>query len=161
MKWLKAGAVGALAALVMLVIIQILIAAGIAPFQQAPSAAFLDRMGIPPLPLALLVHFGYGIVWSILFVAAFQNADKLLGKGLGLGVVLWLIMMLVASPMIGWGIFGIADTSNLPEALQLGSPAKYIIATLVLHLIYGGIVGWANPAWLKLDHRAAAPKTSA
>jgi hypothetical protein len=49
--------------------------------------------------------------------------------------------------LIGWGLFGLADTSSLPAALQLGNPVKYIVATLVLHLIYGGIVGWLNPLW--------------
>jgi hypothetical protein len=47
-----------------------------------------------------------------------------------MGLFLWLIMELVVLPLLGWGVFGSAITS------------KIAVATLVLHLIYGGILGW-------------------
>lgn len=149
MNWLKAAGVGALAALVMFILMKVGIQTGNAPFEVPPSAAFLKTLGMLdiPLPLALIAHFGYGIFWSIVLVAIFREHTDLV-RGLGLAFVLWLGMMLIHSPLIGWGVFGMADTSQLPEDLQLGSPVKYIVATLILHAVYGGIIGWLNPRWI-------------
>jgi len=147
MQWLKAAIIGALAALVMFLLMFAAIQSGMAPFNVPPSAAFLVKLGLPAMPLALIVHFGYGIVWSIILVAVFKHRTSI-GRGIGLAMALWLIMMLIYSPIIGWGLFGAADTSNLPAKLQLGSTVKYIVASLVLHLIYGGIIGWLNPVWI-------------
>ena len=68
-----------------------------------------------------------------------------------MSLVLWLILMLVYSPIIGWGFFGFgASSSELPvdHPLHLGAPLKYMMVTLVVHLVYGMIVGWANRRWL-------------
>lgn len=151
MKWLKAAAVGALGSLVMFALIMFGIhGAGIAPFNLPPSAAFLEKIGLNVGPLPLLVHFGYGATWSLVLVGLYGRETSV-GKGLGLAVGLWLIMMVAYSPMIGWGVFGVGGAGHeLPPAdpLYLGSPVKYVVATLVLHLIYGGIIGGLNPAWI-------------
>jgi len=152
MKWLKAAVVGALGSLVMFAIMMPLIQAGIAPFNLPPSAAALESMNIPTKPLALVTHFGYGMFWSIVAVAIFQ--DRLnVAKGIGVAGFLWLIMMLIHSPMIGWGVFGTADTSTLPEVLQLGSTMKYIVSTALLHVVYGLIIGGINPYWISSSER--------
>lgn len=149
-KWVKAAVVGALGSLVMFAIMMPLIKSGVAPFNLPPSAAALKALGLPTQPLALLAHFGYGMFWSVVLVALFREQTNL-AKGLGLAGFLWLFMMLVHSPMIGWGVFGTADTSGLPEVLQLGSTVKYVVATLVLHLVYGIIIGTVNPWWVQFD----------
>ncbi|WP_170245557.1 hypothetical protein [Fodinibius salinus] len=52
-------------------------------------------------------------------------------------------MMIVLSPIIGWGFFGLGYAGQLaadaPFYLESGS--KYVIMTLILHLTYGAIVG--------------------
>lgn len=153
MTWINAGLVGALGSLVMFVIMMPLIASGIAPFNVAPSAAFLAKLGLPQMPLAPLVHFGYGIFWSLVLVAVFR--DKVdLGRGLGLAGVLWLMMMFIYSPIIGWGFFGIGGSAHELAAdapLWIGNPLKFIVATLVLHIIYGGIIGGLNPLWITFE----------
>jgi hypothetical protein len=61
-------------------------------------------------------------------------------------------MMVVYSPLIGWGLFGFGGAGHQlapSDPLYLGSPVKYVMATLVLHLIYGSIIGWLNPAWIR------------
>lgn len=149
-KWLKAAIVGALGSFAMFIIMAPMIQSGMAPFSQPPSAAALEAFGFPTQPLALLAHFGYGTFWSVVLVFLFEEGADLV-KGLGLATLLWLFMMLVHSPMIGWGIFGTADTSALPESLQLGSTVKYVGATFVLHLVYGFIIGSLNPWWISFD----------
>jgi len=158
MNWLKAAGVGAIAALVMFILMQIGIRTGNAPFNVPPSAAFFEALGMPAMPLALIAHFGYGILWSIILVAIFRDQTNWV-RGLGLALVLWLGMMLIHSPIIGWGVFGTADTAGLPKALQLGNTVKYIVATLILHGVYGGIIGWLNPRWI--SWRAGAEPSAA
>lgn len=123
--------------------------AGIAPFNVPPSAAFLQKIGLNVGPLPLLVHFGYGATFSMALVA-FYEREVSTGKGIGLALVLWGLMMAVYSPIIGWGFFGIGGAGHQLAAdhpLYLGNPVKYMGATLVLHLIYGAIIGAGNARW--------------
>ena len=152
MKWLKSAVVGAVGSLVMAAIMIPLIQSGIAPFNLPPSAAALKALGIPAQPLGMVVHLGYGVFWSVVLVALFREQTNLT-KGLGLAGVLWLFMMLVHSPMIGWGVFGTADMPDQPEILQLGSTPKYIISTFLLHVIYGAIIGTLNPWWIDFEKK--------
>lgn len=147
MPWMKSGASGLIAALVMFLLMQAALSGGVAPFQQPPSAAFLTALGLPAQPLALLVHFGYGIFWSMVLLAIFWDRTTL-SSGVGLSVFLWLVMMLVFSPVIGWGVFGLNPSPDLPPELRLGSGLRYMLSTLVLHLVYGAIIGWMNGSWI-------------
>lgn len=125
---------------------------GIAPFNIPPSAAFLTKLSIAVGPLPLLVHFGYGAFWSVLLVYFFkENTD--VKKGLGISLAAWLIMMLLYSPIIGWGIFGFGDAHTLAASnpLYLEAGPKYLIVTLILHIIFGLIIGWLNPKWAELE----------
>jgi len=158
MKWFKSALIGALGSLVMFVLMMFAIhGAGIAPFNLPPSAAFLEQLGLNVGPLPLLVHFGYGATWSLVLVALY-GADTNVRRGLFLATALWLFMMIVYSPIIGWGAFGFGGAGHELAAghpLYLGSPMKYIVATLVLHLIYGWIIGGLNPAWIQFKSRQA------
>jgi hypothetical protein len=158
MKWLKSAVVGALGSLIMFLLMMFGIhGAGIAPFNIPPSAAFLEQLGLNAGPLPLLVHFGYGATWSILLVALY-GADANIRRGVYLATALWLFMMIAYSPIIGWGVFGFGGAGHelSPDSpLYLGSPIKYIVATLVLHLIYGSIIGGLNPAWIQSESRQA------
>lgn len=61
-----------------------------------------------------------------------------LAKGAWFSVGAWLLMMIVAMPMAGAGFFG----------MSIGIMAP--LATLVLHLVYGFVLG---PVFGKLDTR--------
>jgi hypothetical protein len=154
MKWIKAATVGALGRLVMFGLIMFGIhGAGIAPFNLPPSAAFLEMLGLNVDPLPFLVHFGYGATWSLVLVALYDQ-DVGIGKGLGLATVLWFVMMVAYSPLIGWGIFGFGGAGHElspTDPLYLGSPVKYMVVTFVLHLIYGSIIGGLTPAWISFE----------
>jgi hypothetical protein len=159
MKWLKSAVVGTVGSLIMFLFMLFGIhGAGIAPFNLPPSAAFLQQFGLNVGPLALVVHFAYGATWSLLLVALY-GADTSVRRGIYLAGGLWLFMMLVYSPFIGWGVFGFGGSGHeLPtdDPLYLGSPVKYIVATLVLHLIYGWIIGGLNPAWIQFEQSRQA-----
>ena len=162
MYWLKAALIGALGSLVMFIIMMAAIhGAGVAPFNIPPSAAFLERLGLNVGPLPLLAHFGYGAFWSIVFASLFKKQMNV-WRGLGLAAALWLFMMIAYSPIIGWGVFGFGATERAAEhALHLGSPVKYVIATAVLHAVYGLVIGLLNPLWLhRRQPQSATPTLS-
>lgn len=149
MKWFKAALVGALGSLLMFIVMVIGIhVTGFAPINQPPSAAFLQQLGLKIGPLPLITHFVYGMFWSVIFVAVFKDKGNLT-KGLGLAGVLWLGLMLALSPIIGWGVFGTGGTVDDPNhAMYIGNTMKYIVMTLVLHIIYGLCIGLLNPLWI-------------
>jgi len=158
MQYFKAAVSGAVAALAMFIVIAVLIQTGNAPFNLPPSQAFLDRIGLPPQPLGLIVHFGYGIVWSIILVAIMGRQVRI-RHGIGLSLLLWLIMMVVYSPVIGWGFFGFAAPAHefpADHPRHLGSSIMYLVGALVLHLIYGLTMGWINAKWIGSAEPAAA-----
>ncbi len=149
MRWLKAASVGIGGSLVMFLLMVVGIkVTGVAPFKIPPSAAFLEKIGLHVGPLPLLVHFGYGAFWSMAFYYLFRERMSV-GWGIVLALGLWLFMMVVYSPIIGWGFFGFGGTEYAQDTkLYLEPGPKYLIATLVLHLIYGSIIGYFNPLWI-------------
>lgn len=152
MKWLKAAVVGIGAALAMYILMVLAIKSGAAPFNVPPSAAMLTRLGINVGPLALLLHFAYGAFWSMALVYWFEQRTGIT-NGIYVALGLWFIMMIIYSPIIGWGFFGFGGSGSvLPsnDPLYLAPGPKYLVATLVLHLVYGAIIGWLNPLWIKL-----------
>lgn len=153
MKWIKAGIVGLAGSLIMFLLMMLGIhGSGMAPFNIPPSAAFLNKLGLALGPLPLIVHFGYGAFWSLLLVYLFDYKTNI-KKGLGISLAAWLIMMLIYSPIIGWGVFGFGDAHTLPpsDPLYLEAGPKYLVATLILHLIFGLIIGWLNPKWIVFE----------
>lgn len=107
---------------------------GVAPMPRPiPTAIVTSIFGsglATPLLMGLAIgsHLGYGGVWGMVFAQGVSDAT--IGNGLALGVFLWLLMQVAVLPIIGWGLFGTAVTPAIAGA------------TLVLHLIYGGVLGW-------------------
>ena len=136
---------GLLATLMMTVLMVIGTIAGVSPM-PAPIPIALARwvLGDVPQPALLvsgmLAHFLYGGVAGAVFALVLKNRAGL-WLGIGYGVGLWLIMQIVFLPLLGWGVFGTAITPRIAAA------------TLVLHLIYGGILGWG------MRRRASATPT--
>ena len=105
---------------------------GIMPQLNLPQM-IAGMMGMPDSPIVgWAVHFLIGVA---VYGAALALLDEHLpgnskiGHGVLLGTVGWLMMMVVLMPMAGAGLFG----------LNLGISAP--IMTLMLHLIFGAIVG--------------------
>lgn len=158
MNWLKAIVAGLIAGLIMFIVLMVGTNQGIAPFNLPPSAAFLVSLDIPPKPLAPILHFVYAAVGSVILALLFGRQTSI-PKGIGLALVLWLIFMLIYSPIIGWGVFGAnAPTSGLSSdaPLYLGSSGKFVLITLILHVVYGLVIGWLDRNWL--DWSSASPR---
>lgn len=89
--------------------------------------------GEAPSPVVgWVLHLLIGVVaWGALF-ATFEPplpGQRYWLKGIYFGVIAWLLMMIIVMPMGGAGAFGLR--------IGIGAP----IATLVLHVIYGAVLG--------------------
>jgi len=66
-----------------------------------------------------------------------------MAKAVGVAVgAQWLLFMLIYAPAMGWGFFGLGGPAQSMAAqapLHLGSPVKFLVMTLVLHIVYGAI----------------------
>ena len=105
---------------------------GIMPQLNLPRM-IAGMMGMPDAPMAgWAVHFFIGIVLYGAALALLDEhlpGDSMIGHGVLLATVGWLMMMVVLMPMAGAGLFG----------LNLGVSAP--IMTLMLHLIFGAVLG--------------------
>jgi len=92
-----------------------------------------SRMGLPATPaLGWIMHFVIGtVLWGILFalLASSLPTKSAVAKGIIFATGAWLLMMVIAMPMAGAGVFG----------LNLGLMAP--IMTLILHWIWGVVLG--------------------
>ncbi len=101
-------------------------------------AGMLGRADMPAV--GWIVHFLIGIViygLAIALLDARLPGTGHIGHGVLIGVIGWLVMMVMLMPIAGVGLFG----------MQLGFMAPMM--TLVLHLIFGAVLGWfyGQSAW--------------
>jgi hypothetical protein len=102
-----------------------------------------QMIGAPTPLVGWIMHFVIGtLLWGILYA---WIAPHLTGahwyRGALFATGAWLIMMIVMMPMAGAGLFG----------LKIGMMAP--VATLVLHWIYGAVLGAVYGAWASRQER--------
>lgn len=134
MEVLSRSMMAALAATIILSVLMLMkTALGIMPELNLPQM-IADAMGSDQAPLlGWTVHAMIGVVVygaAMAALAAGFPGEGYLGRGLLLGTIGWIVMMVVLMPMMDVGLFG----------MQLGLMAP--VMTLVLHLVFGGVLGW-------------------
>jgi hypothetical protein len=77
--------------------------------------------------IAFPIHLAYGAFWAGLLAASTPQVT--VGKGLLLGLGLWVIMLIFFIPMGGQYTFAMVTQPG------------FWVATLAVHLVYGGAVG--------------------
>lgn len=131
-RFFKGFCWGAVAAVLMGVLMFAARATGIAPMPKPISAAIVGDWAVflsPGVVTALsivvgLVYCGFWAGWVTLL------ANRVtLWHGLALGVALWVVLGWIFLSWLGWGDFGLAVDSNI------------LWATLVAHLVYGAAFG--------------------
>jgi hypothetical protein len=145
---LRGAVAGVLATIAMSVLMLAGMVTGIAPMPEPiPKVLAALVLGGAPQPAltgaALIGHLGYGAVWAAGLFGLRGDVD--LAHGLGLGAGLWVLMGVAVLPLLGWGAFGTAVDPRIA------------VATLVLHLVYGGTL---VPAFAAISP-AGAPETDA
>lgn len=119
---------GFVATVVLSVLMMMKHAMGLMP-ELDPVGMISQMVGVPSL-VGWVMHFTIGAMWGIAFAVTgrmFPGAFWL--KGMLFSAVPWLIMMIVMMPLAGAGFFG----------LDLGMVAP--IMTLMLHLVFGAVLG--------------------
>lgn len=94
----------------------------------------IHRLTGGPLVMGWVGHFAIGsILWGVLFAVLYSRLPGGQGwvRGVVFGLMAWLAMMLLFLPVAGYGFFGLA----------IGWPVAGL--TLVLHVIYGAVLGSA------------------
>jgi len=85
------------------------------------------------LAKALLVHLSVGMIWALVYVLTFEQ--RLPGPGWQRGALFalgpWILSLVVFLPLVGGGFLGLA----------IGAGPLPIIGNLVLHLVYGVVLG--------------------
>lgn len=120
----KAVGIGIANALLLTLVMLPTIRLGMAPLPKPPSQAFAQLLlGPVPLPVGLLFHIAYVAFWSWLFVVMFRDTLSF-GQALGLGIALWIVILVVFFPLIGWGWMGLGIGPMVP------------LAALVPHLLF-------------------------
>jgi hypothetical protein len=84
-----------------------------------PAAAFW---------IGFALHIVGGIIAGVVFVVLIRQPTPIKGVGFSL-IAVWLGMVLVVFPLAGFGVFGVNVGAVMP------------IATLVLNIVYGLVVG--------------------
>ncbi len=121
----KAIGVGVAAAVLLSAVMVPAFKLGVSPLPKPLGLAFAETLlgRSLPLPVGLLFHVVYVTFWAVIYVVVFR-ARRTLVSALLLGLVLWLIVLVVFFPVVGWGFMG----------LSVGP--KLIVASLVPHLLF-------------------------
>lgn len=124
--WPRALGIGILNAVLLSAIMVPVFLLGFSPFPQPPSLAFAQTvLGRPlPLPVGLLFHVAYVTFWSLAYIVVSYPRMTLL-RALSLAAALWIVILTVFFPIIGWGRLG------------LGIGPRLIIASFIPHLLFG------------------------
>lgn len=132
-KLVRGMAAGFIATVVLSVLMAMKTTMGVMPELDLPRM-IAGMMGMGDVPVVgWAVHFMIGIVIYGAAIAILDErlpGDRAVVHGLIVGSIGWLMMMVVLMPMVGAGMFG----------LHLGAMAP--LMTLVLHLIFGAVLGW-------------------
>lgn len=124
-SWAQAAGIGILVAFATAAVMLALTAAGLSPFPKPPSLAFAETLAgrTLPLPVGLLFHTVYVVVWSAIYVRYFRRRNIV--AALALAGALWLVILAVFFPVVGWGFAGLSVSPKL------------IAASFVPHLLFG------------------------
>ena len=102
----------------------ILLRAGLSPLPKPLGLAFAQRLlGEVPLPVGLLFHTVWVIAFSGVYVALFRD-DLTFRRALWLAAGLWMLVLILFFPVVGWGFLGLAVSPRL------------IVAAAVAHLLF-------------------------
>lgn len=126
---------GVVATLVMTALMVSTVGVGVSPLPKPIPAALVGQtLGPLPqpalLPLALAAHLVYGGLAAAVLAGLTRRID--LKTGLLWGGILWAVTGVAWLPYLGWGPFGSQHTPAIA------------VATLLLHLVYGAVLGWST-----------------
>lgn len=129
-SWLRATGIGLAVSVLTALVMVTLLKTGVSPLPKPLGLAFAETLfgHSLPMPVGLLFHTAYVTFWSVVFVRFFPLRD--IKTALTLAIALWLGVLVVFFPVVGWGFAG------------LGISPKLIPASFMPHLLFGVLL-WA------------------
>jgi hypothetical protein len=130
--WAKAIGVGLAVSILTAAFMVATFKAGVSPLPKSLGLAFAETVLRRPLPLpvGLLFHTLWTTAFCVAFVGFSRDALTFM-RALGLGVALWLLVLVVFFPVVGWGLFGLAVGPKL------------IVGAAIPHLLFAVLL-WAG-----------------
>lgn len=132
----KAIGIGIVTAVLLSVVAIVGQKTGLSPMPKPLALAFANTLlnASLPLPVGLLFHVAWVTLWSVVYVVLFR--DRLtFGRALALGLALWVLVLLVFFPFVGWGFLGLDVNVLVP------------FAGLIQHVLFAAIL-WALARWV-------------
>ncbi len=128
-EWFKTIGAGIGTAVLLSVVMVSTLKLGLSPLPKPLGLAFAETIlgRALPLPVGLLFHVAYVTFWSVAFVVLFRDSLSF-AKALMLALALWVGVLVVFLPVVGWGFLG------------LGVSPKLIVATLMPHLLFAAFL---------------------
>ena len=128
-EWGKAVGVGVATAVILAVLNVIALKTQVSPMPKPLGLAFAETVfnHSLPLPVGLLFHLAWVTFFSVVYVVLRRNALTLLNAVI-LASILWLLVLVVFFPVVGWGFLGLAVTPKL------------IVPATVSHLLFAVIL---------------------
>ena len=110
--------------------------AGVSPLPKALGLAFAEIVfkRTLPLPVGLLFHTAWVTAFSVLYVILVRDMLTFM-RALGLGIALWILVLVFFFPIVGWGFFGLA----VGPKMIIGAAIPHLLFVLFLW----GLCRWA------------------
>ena len=139
--WLRAIGIGLAISVLTALLMVTLSKTGVSPLPKPLGLAFAETLlgRSLPLPVGLLFHTAYVTLWSVVFVRFFPQRN--IKSALLLAGALWLGVLLVFFPVVGWGLAGMNVSPRL------------IPASFVPHLLFGLLL-WALEKYARRNRKA-------
>jgi len=134
--WTRAVGVGIAVSVLTAAFMAATMKAGVSPLPKALGLAFAEAVLRRPLPLpiGLLFHTAWVTALSVAYVGLFRKELSFV-RALCLAAGLWILVLVLFFPIVGWGFFGLAVSPKL------------IVGSAVPHLLFAvllwGLCRWA------------------
>jgi hypothetical protein len=101
-------------------------------FRGLTNNPVIDVAG-PNLYAATAMFFAGGLLWAMLYGLVFEPRLRGAGweRGVRFALIPWLVSLVIFLPLVGGGLFG----------MNLGAGPLPSVGNLILHLVYGAVLG--------------------
>lgn len=102
---------------------------GLSPLPKPLGLAFAKTILGPtaPLPVGLAFHAAWVTAFSVIFISLFRNGLTFL-RALLFAAALWVVVLVVFFPVVGWGFFGLA----INPKLIVGAAIPHLLFAILL-----------------------------
>jgi hypothetical protein len=144
--WGKAAAAGVATGIILAVINVIALTSHLSPLPKPLGLAFAETvLGRQlPLPVGLLFHLAWVTLVSVGYVVWWRDALTLKNTAI-LAFGLWLLVLLVFFPIVGWGLFGLAISPKLIVPAAVSHALFAVILWGMCRLLFGEAAGQERP----------------